>query len=186
MHAPIVPSGRTLALLALFAPLAVVIAAVAPAAWLAAPGIALALVVMALADGLLAPPLRDLKLHAPADAEVGQPVTLTVLAEFQATPARLPEAAIGFDPRLGKHGAVRFPLDRQDTPAVSSGEAQIVPLRRGTGSIHELWLRWPGPLGLASRQAHRRFDHAVPEGLLAIRPVRERARDHRVVYREEW
>ena len=161
MRSPIVPSGRTLALLALLAPLAVVIAASAPGAWLAAPAAALALLTMTVVDGFLAPRLQDLKLHVPADAEVGQPLRLAVLAEFAKPPARHPEAAIGFDPRLGERGALSLALDREADPAVPSGEGEIVPVRRGTASLHELWLRWPGPLDLAFRQARRSFDHPV-------------------------
>ncbi|OYW45718.1 MAG: DUF58 domain-containing protein [Sphingomonadales bacterium 32-68-7] len=162
MTSPIVPSARALVLLALFAPFAVVIAATVPGAWMIAPAAALAFVAMSVADGLLAPRLRDLQLRAPSDAEIGQPIPLTVLAEFiGSAPRRAPEAAVGFDPRLGARGTAGFALTIAGDPGVRSGEAAIVPVRRGTGSVTELWLRWPGPLGLAHRQAHRRFDHAV-------------------------
>ena len=63
MNSPIVPSARTLLLLALFAPVAVVIAALAPEAWIVAPAAALALVVMAALDGILAGRLDDLQLN---------------------------------------------------------------------------------------------------------------------------
>jgi uncharacterized protein (DUF58 family) len=162
VKSPIVPSGRTVAMLALLAPLAVVIAATAPGAWLAAPLVALALVVLAAIDGLLAPRLRDLRLHAPKDAEIGQPVRLTLLAEFEnVAPRAVPAAAVGFDPRLGTKGFVELSLQQADDPVTRSGETEIVPVRRGTASLTELWLRWPGPLGLAHRQAHRAFDHPV-------------------------
>ena len=127
-----------------------------------APAAALALLALTVLDGVLAPRLRDLKLHAPSDAEIGQPVALFVLAEFDgAATVRVPEAAIGFDARLGERGVVQLVLDRHDGTGIASGETAIVPLRRGTGSLSELWLRWPGPLGLAYRQSHRRFDHRV-------------------------
>ena len=35
-----------------------------------------------------------------------------------------------------------------------SGVGEAVPQRRGPGHLHDLWLRWPGPLGLAVRQKH--------------------------------
>ena len=156
MKAPLVPSARTLLLLALFAPAAVVIAAVAPRAWIVPPAAALALVVLMVLDGLMAARLRDLRLHYPADAEVGQPVRLTLHAEFAGRMGgRAPEAALGFEPRLGDPGTAAFTLQRGPVPDIWAGEAAIVPNRRGTGALHELWLRWPGPLGLAHRQAHR-------------------------------
>jgi uncharacterized protein (DUF58 family) len=151
-----------LLLLALFAPLAVVIAATAPGAWTIAPAAALAMVVVIVVDGLLAGRLLDLKLGAPGDAEVGQPVVLSVHAEFAGwTFHGIPEAALGFDPRLGDRGAATFRLDEAPASGVRSGKAQIVPIRRGTGTLQQLWLRWPGPLGLAHRQVRRPLDHHI-------------------------
>jgi uncharacterized protein (DUF58 family) len=148
--------------LALLAPLAVLVAATAPGLWLAAPFAALALVALAVLDGLLAPRLLDIRLHAPTDAEIGQPARLTMLAEFAGRgPRSVPEAAIGFDPRLGERGLAAFGLESADDALVRSGSAEIVPVRRGTASLTELWLRWGGPLGLACRQAHRTFDHPL-------------------------
>ena len=43
-----------------------------------------------------------------------------------------------------------------------------MPLRRGTGALGELWLRWPGPLGLAVRQVRRPLDRAVRVWLHAV------------------
>ena len=162
IKSPIVPSARALVLLALFAPLAVVIAATAPGAWIAPPALALALLAVTVIDGLLAGRLLDLKLHHPADVEVGQPARLTLHAEFAGwMGGGAPEAALGFDLRLGERGTAVFALERGPVPDIWASEAEIVPTRRGTGTLHELWLRWPGPLGLAHRQAHRPLDLAI-------------------------
>jgi uncharacterized protein (DUF58 family) len=150
-----------LLLLALFAPLAVVIAAVAQGAWIVAPAAALALIVVAALDGLLAGRLVDLKLHYPADNEVGQPARLVLHAEFARPLNRAPETALGFDPRLGESGSLQAQLEPGELPEVWQAEAEIVPNRRGTGTLNELWLRWRGPLGLAHRQAHRQLGHAI-------------------------
>lgn len=159
MKSPIVPSPRALVLLALLAPFAVVIAATAPGAWLAAPVAGLALLAATVIDGWLAGGLRDCKVAAPADAEVGQPVRVAVLAEL-ARRRSAPQAALGFDPRLGPRGTAHFALTNR-TDGVWSGATELVPQRRGTGALHDLWLRWPGPLGLAHRQAHRTLDDAI-------------------------
>ena len=161
MRAPIVPSGRALVLLALLAPAAVVVAATAPDAWVAAPLAGLVLLALMLADGLLAGRLRDLRLDAPADVEVGQPLTITVLAEFTGWIGGMPEAALGFDWRLGARGAASFALAPGAVPGICAGTIGLVPDRRGTGLLHDLWLRWPGPLGLAHRQAHRALEQPV-------------------------
>lgn len=161
MKSPIVPSGRALLLLALFAPLAVVIAATAPGAWIVAPAAALTLLALTALDGLFASGLRELKLAAPEDAEVGQPFRVTVLAEFARPGRGTPQAALGFDARLGERCAAEFTLDAAETDGIRSGSTELSASRRGTGTLHDLWLRWPGPLGLAHRQAHRSLGQPV-------------------------
>jgi uncharacterized protein (DUF58 family) len=162
MKSPVVPSGRTLALLALLAPAAVVVAATAPGAWLAAPAAGLALLALMVIDGLLAPRLLDLRLAAPADVEVGQPAEVSVHAEFARAPGSgAPLVALGFDPRLGARGAAEFALASGPMPDIRHGSVELVSNRRGTGLLHDLWLRWNGPLGLAHRQAHRSFEQPV-------------------------
>lgn len=150
-----------LALLALLAPAAVVVAATAPAAWLAAPLAGLALLVLTGIDGLLAPRLRDLKLVAPADIEVGQPAEVSVHAEFTRSPGAAPVVALGFDPRLGTRGAAEFALAPGPVPDTRHGSVELVSNRRGTGLLHDMWLRWSGPLGLAHRQAQRSLEQPV-------------------------
>src|SRR6187431_542925 len=123
MKAPIVPSARALVLLALFAPAAVVIAATAPGAWTAAPALALVLLAVVVIDGLLAGRLLDLKLHHPGDVEVGQPVRLSLHAEFAGRAGSgAPQAALGFDPRLGERGTAAIALERGPVPDIWAGE----------------------------------------------------------------
>ncbi|WP_338242180.1 DUF58 domain-containing protein [Aurantiacibacter hainanensis] len=159
---PIVPTPRTLVLLALLVPVAVVIAATAPGAWIVAPAAALALLMVAIIDGWLAGRLVSFACHVPADAEVGQDTVLRVEAEIERDgDAALPEAAIGFEPRLGKDGNTEFALRPTGDPGKFAGEGRIMPVRRGTGSLHDLWLRWPGPLGLAVRQTRETLDDRI-------------------------
>ncbi|MBX9885414.1 MAG: DUF58 domain-containing protein, partial [Novosphingobium sp.] len=95
------PSARTAVLLAFAAPLALVMAAAAPQAWVAAPALGGALLVMVLLDALLAPALADLRVIVPQDAEVGEPLSLTVLADFRIeAPRAAPVTALALDPRL--------------------------------------------------------------------------------------
>nr|WP_202131558.1 DUF58 domain-containing protein [Aurantiacibacter rhizosphaerae] len=156
---PIVPTPRALVLLALLVPLAVVIAATAPAAWIVAPCAGLALLLVSMLDGWLAGSLQSFSYHVPRDAEVDQAAFITVAAEIDRdSDASLPEAALGFDARLGEGGTVQFDLQPTGETGKFAGEATVKPVRRGPGDVHDLWLRWPGPLGLAVRQRHVALD----------------------------
>ena len=184
MNSPIVPSARTLLLLALFAPVAVVIAATAPDAWVVAPVLALVLLAAVAIDGLLAGRLLDLKLHHPSDVEVGQPARISLHAEFAGRTGRgAPEAALGFDPRLGERGAAAFTLERGPVPDIQAGETEIVPTRRGTGdksgqtrtgkpSARWTW-RCASPSGPGQR-SHRSCSSPVPRrvGTISVSPAR--------------
>ena len=151
---PIVPTPRALALLTLLAPVAVVIAATAPSAWIIAPAAAFALLLVTLIDGWLAGELVSLNMQAASDCEVGQPVDLQIMADIvRDSAAAAPQASIGFDPRLGDGGMVEFSLTHTGTKNGFAGSGQAVPSRRGTGQLHDMWLRWAGPLGVVTVRA---------------------------------
>jgi len=159
---PIVPTARALVLLVLLAPVALVVAATAPSAWIVAPAAGLALLLLVLLDGWMAGELVDVQLVFAADVEVGQPVALRIDAEIlRDGDATLPEAVVGFEPRLGEHGMAAFALAPTGRANGFSGTGHAVPLRRGTGQLHDLWLRWAGPLGLGTRQVHRTLDSVI-------------------------
>ena len=156
---PIVPTGRTLGLLAVLAVVALVLAATAPGAWVIAPAAGIAVLALVALDGWLAGPLVSLEVDAPFDMEIGQPGEVLVLAEIDRdSDAAAPQAALGFDPRLGHHGAAEFTLAPTGEASRFSGRGLLSPVRRGPAELHDLWLRWPGPLGLAVRQVHRRLE----------------------------
>ena len=159
---PIVPTGRTLVLLALLAPIAVVLAATAPSAWVIAPAAGLAVLLVMLIDGWLAGRLKSFDYFVPSDVEVGQPAMLRVDATIERdVKAAPPEAAIGFEPRLGDEGRATFTLQPTGEANGFTGTGEAVPVRRGTGELHDLWLRWSGPLGLAVRQKHVSLDASI-------------------------
>ena len=158
----IVPSTRTLALAALAAPAALIVAASAPGAWIAAPAAGVALLVLVLLDGLVAGVLVDVRVIAPADAEVGEDVEVAVLADIGGrSMGGPPEAALAFDPRLGPGGRAELALERDPASGSWAGRATLHPTRRGTAALTHLWLRWPGPLGLAHRQVTRELDREI-------------------------
>lgn len=153
----LLPSGRAVLILAGLAPLALIVAAAAPGAWIVAPALGGALFVLVLLDGLFAGSLDDLRVTAPSDAEVGEPVRVAIVAGLsRSTQRALPEAVLECDPRLADGGRISLPL----APGTGAwnGTAGLLPLRRGTGKISRVWLRWHGPLGLAHRQTNRALD----------------------------
>ena len=160
---PIVPTTRALVLVALLPPVSVLVAASAPSAWLIAPAAGLALILLLMLDGWLAGPMRRFEYSISHDAEVGQPASISITAQIdRPTGSATPEAALGFDPRLGDGGRIAFNLDPVGgAPGHFSGTGNPVPTRRGMGELHDLWLRWPGPLGLAVRQVHKPLDAAI-------------------------
>ena len=156
------PTIRATLLLVAIAPLALLLAAAAEAAWVLAPLLGLIVLALVVADAALAGRVVDVRLIAPGDAEIGEPLALTVLADFankRGTGA--PEAALALDSRLSPGGRSAFPLAFDPASASWSGAAELIPNRRGAASVTALWLRWPGPLGLAWRQRSETIDRTV-------------------------
>ncbi|MEO5596995.1 MAG: DUF58 domain-containing protein [Novosphingobium sp.] len=157
----IVPTTRAVVLIALAAPVALLIAAIAPGAWVAAPALGVTLLVLILADGLAAGPLLELKLIAPADCEVGEGGQIIALADLPGRLVSRVEIALEVDPRLVPGGRLAFALVRDPGSDTWQGGAAFTPVRRGTGQIAHGWLRWQGPLGLGARQNARAVGRPV-------------------------
>lgn len=158
--AAFVPTTRAVVLIALAAPVALLIAATAPWAWVVAPALGVAIFALVAGDAYLAGRLVDARVIAPADIEVGGDGRITVLADFAGRSGGIVEAALALDPRLAAGGAATLSLEV--TPAGAfAGDLALSPRRRGTGKIERLWLRWTGPLGLGARQATRELSAEV-------------------------
>ncbi len=158
---PIVPTQRAAWVIASLAPVAVVIAALAPGLWMIAPVAALALIALIVLDALIASQVDQWQVEVPADTEVGQPTTLRVFARFRGKAVYAPEAALEFDPRLGFGGRATIALARDPQEAHHAGTVSVRPERRGTALVTHGWLRWTGPLGLGARQVGRTLDDAL-------------------------
>jgi uncharacterized protein (DUF58 family) len=161
---PFVPTTRAAVLIALAAPVALLIAALAPGAWVLGPVLGLTVLALVAADAVLAGRLTDVRVIAPADMEVGGAGRIAVLADFAgrsiAGPWSAVEAALALDPRLAPGGRTGFALHGNAAGAFEGGEP-LSPSRRGSGRIEHLWLRWTGPLGLGARQASREVAQEV-------------------------
>ncbi|MFL0355608.1 DUF58 domain-containing protein [Erythrobacter sp. GH1-10] len=158
---PLVPTERAAWLIAIFAPVALVIAAVAPQLWVVAPAAAIVLIGLIVIDGILAGSCREWIVQVPADTEVGQATPIEVFARFSRMLASRPEAAIEFDPRLGQSGRATVQLLRNPETGNRSGAFDVHPERRGTAAVTHAWLRWNGPLGLGARQTSRPLEEEI-------------------------
>ncbi len=159
---PIVPTQRAAWLAAAAAPIALVVAATAPGAWIIAPAAVLTMLVMAVLDAFLAGQLATLEVSAPADAEVGEPVPITVRCSFAAGVRSRVESALEFDPRLDQGGKANLALSPEPyQTGFNRAIHQARPIRRGTARIDRVWLRWQGPLGLGARQVERPVEREV-------------------------
>jgi uncharacterized protein (DUF58 family) len=152
--AVIVPTGRAIMLLAMAAPLALVIAALTPQLWSVAPALAGTLLALIVIDALMAGRLIDVRVIAPREIAVGTPGEMTVLADFAGNP-RAVAASLALDPRLAPNGRLDLALARDPASSAFGGSATFAPNRRGTGAVARLALRWQGPLGLGARQTSR-------------------------------
>jgi uncharacterized protein (DUF58 family) len=151
---PFLPTTRAALLIALAAPVALLIAAIAPGAWVVAPALGVAIFALVAADAFLAGKLVDARVITPADMEVGGDARITVLADFTGRNGGTVEAALALDPRLAPGGAATLGLNNNPAGAFE-GSVALCPSRRGTGKVERLWLRWTGPLGLARAEATR-------------------------------
>ncbi|MBH0111641.1 DUF58 domain-containing protein [Novosphingobium sp. YJ-S2-02] len=163
LSAPIVPTARAVVLLVVAAPLALVVAASAPALWIVAPFLGLVLLALIVADGLLAGRLLALDLKAPDDIEVGEAGRLGLVVRFARGRRSRVEAALACDPRLVEEGRCLFVLDHDEETGEGQwlGAGRITPNRRGTAQVGGAWLRWRGPLGLGARQFAGPLAHEI-------------------------
>ncbi|MFM7350073.1 MAG: DUF58 domain-containing protein [Erythrobacter sp.] len=157
----IAPTERAAWVAAGLAPIAVVIGAIWPGAWVIAPLLALGLLALVALDAVLAGALEGWELTAPGDIEVGQQASLAVTARFAGRTPVSAGAAIACEPRLAPEGRVTFPLAPQPDTSGWRGRAEVSPIRRGTAPLTRLWLRWEGPLRLGARQADFALERRV-------------------------
>ncbi len=158
---PLVPTERAAWLFAGLAPVAVVIAASAPGAWVIAPLVGATLLALVVADALLAGRCAGWDVETPGDVEVGQPATLSMTARFASGRQQAVAAAIACDPRLAPGGRTTFNLAPLNDAPGWHGKTSVSPNRRGTAAVARAWLRWEGPLGLGARQESDVLDRAV-------------------------
>ncbi len=156
----LIPTARAMALVIVVAPAALIIGALSPAAWVAAPLLGALVLALVLIDGALAGPLVDLHFSAQPEVEVGSEAAFEVTAAFGRGQRGSVDCAVASDARLLRQGRGEQALVRQ-ADGIWSAALPYVPGRRGTGMVDQLWLKWSGPLGLGARQVVSGIGQAI-------------------------
>jgi uncharacterized protein (DUF58 family) len=154
------------------APAALAIAVLAPERWYAGLAWPLAVVILALVDGLLGagPRAASVTLELPRSVSVGTPVEAEVtVAVAGGKPPSVAEVALAPDPLAEMENDGRLWVLLRG--GRGTGLTSLVSHRRGTVRIDRLWVRWRGPLGLVWKQ------RTLPcDARLAVHPDLEAAR----------
>jgi len=156
-----VPTERAAWSAAALAPVAVVIAAALPGAWVLAPILGAVLLILVAIDAWLAGKLDGWELRSADDVEVGQPTRMAITARFAGRQPSRAAGALACDPRLAEEGRVALTLAPEPHGDGWRGETVLTPTRRGTALVERAWLRWEGPLGLGARQTANPIDKTV-------------------------
>lgn len=159
-RAALIPTGRAALLVVAAAPLALLLAVLAPALWTLAPALGTAVLALVLLDAVLAGRISSADLNVQGDVEVGEEGWLRLDALFAGGLRSRVDCALAADPRLLPGGRAEAALERAEGNAWHAA-IPFRPVRRGTGEVEDLWLRWTGPLGLGARQLQRAIERPV-------------------------
>lgn len=157
----IFPTQLAAILAGLGAPLALMLAVLAPAAWPLGLVWIVIVFLLVVADAVVGADRRalDVQLAADAPAPIGSPVKVRALLRFA-----------GVAPKLV---SVQFEVNELLKPAhvverarVANGVAEVRTeldtLRRGAGRIERIWVDWKGPLGLIAKRRIIVADRDIP------------------------
>ena len=158
----IYPTRRAVFLLAAGVPVALLLALIAPALWVAGPAWVLTLAGLLGIDGWLAPRRGAAQFDLLAPDELAMPSgqgEATLLIDFAGRAPRELETAMEANPKLTVAPARVAAAARPGGPA--SAVFLVSPVRRGEGRLVQAWARWCGPLGLLWVQARAQLGHLV-------------------------
>jgi uncharacterized protein (DUF58 family) len=157
----IYPTARAVGLAAIGAPVAAVVALIAPHYWLAGPAwLALTFALVMIDAGLGAfPGQARISLTAPASMPAGSNGEALVQVAFErgGAPAWV-ELALETCDRI----VVEPPRGRANlAERIARARFALRPVRRGRGVLARVWVRWRGALGLVWKQRAETLDRAV-------------------------
>jgi len=168
-----VPTGRLIVLMALGAPLALLVAFARSDLWIVAPAWLALCIVAWLLDAMLAPKPQAgaLVIETPQAVAVGEAAEMIARVSPGARgAARSARVALEVDSRLSLNGRIDDDLHVEGEGL--HGAIAIRPLRRGVARVGRGWFGWTGPFGLARLQRKVRVDRSISV-VPSIRAVKE-------------
>jgi uncharacterized protein (DUF58 family) len=157
----IAPTARAILLASIGAPISLVLAAAAPAAWPLGPAWVLGVIALIIADAQLGRPNAGLLVEtkAPRMVAIGAgPIIAWLRLTFRQGSPRAAELA------LEANQFVTVATPRHESP-VTDGQSvagfRLEPLRRGEARLERAFIRWQGPLGLAWCQRIEPLDDKI-------------------------
>ncbi|MFI4974590.1 MAG: DUF58 domain-containing protein [Caulobacterales bacterium] len=160
----IYPTRRAILVMALGAPIAMIVGLIAPGFWVAGAAWMALIAALCLMDAALGSPrdLAQVALEAPGVLPTAGTETLTLRAHFDRRPPASVEVAVETNARLAVSPERR---DARSRDGDASASFELSPVRRGEGEITRFWMRWTGPLGLVWKQVVE-----TPRRTVAITP----------------
>ncbi|MEQ1510186.1 MAG: DUF58 domain-containing protein [Sphingopyxis sp.] len=167
------PTPRTIFLVGLGAPLAVLMGLMNPGLWLIAPFWIAVCAAMLVFDAVIAPAISRAKLAVtiPEAVGVGEPFQLEAdIAMAGNGCPRGATLALSVDHRLSSVGRIDSPLSSREGGIGAT--ITLSAMRRGVAAVERAWFGWEGPLGLVRLQQNVAVDREVAV-VPSIRAVRD-------------
>lgn len=154
------------------APVTLLVAVLVPDRWYAGLAWPAAVLLLTAVDAALSYATAEVRVKTPTDAPVGAELSATVSVRLSGPrPPASAEVAVAASPNLALEDDGRAPLTLEG--GRGAVRIPLTTLRRGVGAIEQVWVRWPGPLGLVWRQVRLAAPARFPI-LPDIRAVSER------------
>jgi uncharacterized protein (DUF58 family) len=157
----IAPTARAILIAALGAPLALILAAWAPDAWLLGAVWAIGMAAIIVVDAAMASDPGDVAITAKAPRLAGiggGAISALLTLAFGSRAPQTAQVALEAGPLLDvSPGAIESNVEA----GVSEAQFVLTPKRRGEARLEKAFVRWRGPLGLAWRQSESELDHRI-------------------------
>jgi uncharacterized protein (DUF58 family) len=170
----IYPTRRAIVLMAVGAPVALLIGLISPGYWVVAGGWVALVLGLILLDAFIGPSRAgaELSLETPRAIGVAGQAPMTLRAAFERGAPPAAEFAVETNECIT---ASPERLTARFADGAAEAPTTLTPVRRGEGEIQTLWMRWRGPLGLVWKQVRE-----APARKVAIIPNIQAVKDEAI------